>query len=115
MRTRVTAMLAAMLLTVGLLAAPAAAHDDHNDDWGDMGPHPHALVLHVAFGPAGVTYAQCVDLAGGRALPTSNHHQGIHTGTAGTALSERAGHVVAPYDCAWVSRTFGPPTPRGVR
>ena len=115
MRTRITATLAAMLLAVGLLAAPAAAHSDHNDDWGDMGPHPHALVLHVSFGEGPPTYARCVDLAGGKALPKSNHHRGVHTGTAGTALRERAGHIVAPYDCAWVSEQFGPPTPRGQR
>ena len=116
MSKRITATLAAMLLAIGMLALPAGAHEHgHDDGWGQMGPHPHALVLHVSFGQSGPAYAQCVDLAGGNALPKSNHHRGIHTGAAGTALRERAGHVVVPYDCAWVSNIFGPPTPRGQR
>jgi hypothetical protein len=104
MRTRITAMLTAMLLAVGLVAAPAAAHDGHDDGWGEMGPHPHALLLHVTMEP--FAYEGCVDLAGGEALPKSVHHRGIHTGKAGTALRERAGHLVVPYDCATFASFF---------
>jgi len=108
MRTRITATLAAMLLAVGLLAAPAAAHDGHDDGWGPMGPHPHALLLHATFianplpfGPPSIAvdWKRCVDLAGGEALPRSNHHNSIHQGVAGRALSSNAGHAVVPYTC----------------
>ena len=111
MRTRLTTMLAASLLAVAMLAAPAAAHGDdgHDDGWGQMGEHPHALLINATTvpnpGPGGppmipVEWDRCVDLAGGKALPKSNHHRGIHTGTAGTSLRENAGHLVVPVDCA---------------
>jgi len=113
MRTRLTTMLAASLLAVAMLAAPAAAHGDdgHDDGWGPMGPHPHALLINATTvpnpaypnsGPPAfpIAWDRCVDLAGGKALPKSNHHRGIHTGTAGTALRENAGHLVVPVDCA---------------
>lgn len=108
MSKRITATLAAMLLAVGLLAAPAAAHDGHDDGWGPMGQHPHALLINATFianplpfGPPSIAVAwdRCVDLAGGKALPRSNHHNGIHQGTAGRALSSNAGHAVVPYTC----------------
>lgn len=123
MRTRITATLAAMLLAIGMLAAPAAADGHHHDGdgWGAMGPHPHALLLHATTVPnpdydandpttgppvVAIAWARCVDLAGGKALPKSNHHRGIHTGTAGAALRERAGHVVVPFDCATYTSFF---------
>jgi hypothetical protein len=93
-----------------MLAAPAAAR---NDAWGPMGPHPHALLLHVEAIPNPAypdsrpsvhrhRLRPCVDLAGGRALPGSNHHTTVHQGTAGGKLIA-AGHLVAPYDCATIS------------
>ena len=115
MRTRITATLAAMLLAVGVLAAPAAAHDSHADGWGPMGPHPHALLINATFipnpGPTGppqiaIAWDRCVDLAGGKALPRSNHHNGIHQGRAGRALSSNAGHAVVPFDCATYTSFF---------
>jgi hypothetical protein len=110
MTRRTVTLLAALLLALALLAAPAAAR---NDAWGPMGPHPHALLLHVqaepnpAYPTAGppfiVTgFARCVDLAGGKPLPGSNHHTTVHQGTAGGKLFA-AGHLVAPYDCATIS------------
>jgi hypothetical protein len=117
MRIRITATLTAMLLAFGLLAAPVAAHDGHHDSWGPMGPHAHALLLHATTVPnpdypqAGppvfaIAWERCVDLAGGEALPKSVHHQGIHTGKAGAALRERAGHIVVPYDCETYASFF---------
>ena len=109
MRTRITATLAAMLLAIGLLAAPAAAHErGHDDGWGDIGEHPHALLLHATFivnplpfGPPAIAvdWQRCVDLAGGKTLQKSNHHTGIHQGAAGSALRSNAGHSVVPYTC----------------
>lgn len=118
MRIRITATLTATLLALAMLAGPVAAHDSHDDGWGPMGPHPHALLLHVTSVPnpgypeAGppripIAYERCVDLAGGKALPKSNHHRGIHQGNAGMALIERAGHQVVPFDCATVEALLG--------
>jgi hypothetical protein len=63
--------------------------------------HPHMLVQRpVVEMIDGVLYLtgfrKCVDLAGGRAVPLNAHHANIHTGTAGQALFERAGHAVIP-------------------
>jgi hypothetical protein len=110
------ATLAATLLAAGLMGAPAAAKSaGAGDHWGPMGPHPHALLLHATLVPndsgvgppfVPVAWERCVDLAGGKALPKSNHHTGIHTGTAGMKLRDNAGHLVVPYDCATLESFF---------
>lgn len=114
MRTRITATLAAMLLGVGLLAAPAAA-SGHGDG---PPPHGHVLLLHATWtgsGPATQvsSYAKCIDLANGQVIPA--HHDTIHTGPAGDAL-KRVGHLVMPtfggWDCADFEEILDP-TPRG--
>ncbi len=117
MRTRITATLAAMLLAVGLLAAPAAAsgHGGH-----EVPPHGHVLLLHATWTGPGVgpgtmptSYARCIDLAAGQNIAA--HHDTVHTGRAGQAL-RGAGHLVVPtfgFDgCAELARLL-PPTPRG--
>ena len=75
------------------------------------------LVLGVEFGPTGPTYRKCVDLANNWALPWNAHHEHVHTGKAGEALRDKAGHVpipTAPFspirDCAHLAELFGPPT-----
>jgi hypothetical protein len=80
-------------------------------------PHGHMLVLGVEFGPEGPTYAKCIDVANNQALPNNAHHDHLHTGAAGQALSTRAGHVVVPTapltpwnNCADFAEFFGPPT-----
>lgn len=123
MRTRITALLTAALLAIGLIAAPAAAHDGAHDDWGPMGPHSHALLLNAMFvenpfGPMppqiAVAWDRCIDLAAGQPLAKSNHHTGIHQGAAGAALRNNAGHSVVPYTCAeyadLIARLFPPST-----
>lgn len=71
-------------------------------------PHGHMLVqrpvieviqpddddpqLYVAV----TSFRKCVDLAAGRSVPLNAHHAGIHTGSAGEALFDRAGHAVVP-------------------
>jgi hypothetical protein len=55
------------------------------------------LVLGVQFeGGEPVGFRKCVDLAAGRKLPLNAHHAHLHTGRAGEALFEKAGHVVVP-------------------
>ncbi len=100
------------MVALGLVAAlgvvPAAAAEPP--------PHGHMLILGLEFGPGGVTYRKCVDLANNQALPLHAHHERVHFGRAGEALFENAGHAVAPTapfspfrDCAHLAELF-PPT-----
>jgi hypothetical protein len=108
------------ILTLSLLGAlaalpsPAAAN-------GQGGPplHGHMLILGLEFDPQGepIGYQKCVDLANNKALPLHAHHDTVHTGTAGEALREHAGHFVVPTapltpfrDCAHLAELFGPPS-----
>lgn len=86
------------LLTVALMAGPAAAHSQAWDDVEDppFRPHPHALLIDVDL-EAG-TFARCIDLAAGQVLPRANQHNQVHQGQAGEALIG-AGSVVAPFTC----------------
>ena len=100
------------LAVVGALGVSAMASAN-----GGPPPHGHMLILGVEFGPTGVTYEKCVDLANNQVLRFNAHHEHLHTGNAGEALFTNAGHVVvptAPYshinDCAHLEELFGPPT-----
>ncbi len=73
------------------------------------------LVLGLEFGPEGVTYRKCVDLANNQALPLHVHHEKLHFGRAGEALRTNAGHFVVPTapfshfrDCAHLAELFPP-------
>jgi hypothetical protein len=81
-------------------------------------PHGHVLVLGVDMGGTVPTYRKCIDLAHGKALKLNAHHASVHTGTAGDALWDIAGHGVIPTapltgltGCAnldsWIQATFG--------
>lgn len=100
---RLLAPMAAALLMLAVLAHGAEAH----------GPpeHGHVLLLHATTVPNTgyvdgdpmtgppvfpTDYERCVELANGRALPNHAHHTGAHTGRAGQALREQAGHLVVP-------------------
>ena len=114
MRTRITATLAAMLLAVGLLAAPAAANGH------EVPPHGHVLLLHAVWTGSGPStdlesYGKCIDLAAGQSIAA--HHHTVHEGRAGAAL-RGAGHLVVPtfrFDGCKELAKFLPPTPRGGR
>jgi hypothetical protein len=104
--------LLALFLVGAVAAVPAGASAD-----GGPAPHGHMLVLGVEFGPAGVTYQKCVDVANNQALPLHAHHDRLHTGRAGDALRENAGHFPVPTapltpfrDCAHLAEVLGPPT-----
>jgi hypothetical protein len=84
-------VLIAMLGATGL--GPVLAHG--------VPDHPHMLVQRpvveiIDGAPYLVGFRKCVDLAGGRNVPLNAHHDHIHTGRAGEALFERAGHAVIP-------------------
>jgi hypothetical protein len=99
---RMLSLFAVLAMVLGTIAMPAAA-DQH-----DQGPaplHGHMLVqrpiediitIEGVDYYAAVGFRKCVDLAAGRALPLHAHHHGIHTGNAGMALAERAGHATVP-------------------
>jgi hypothetical protein len=115
---RTLVLAALMLMSLGLIAGPATAHDG---GWGPMGEHPHALLIGVETVPnpgydpddpmSGppvfpVSWERCVDLAGGKPLPKANHHKTVHQGKAGAALFG-AGHMVAPYTCTQLAGMGG--------
>jgi hypothetical protein len=100
------------LCLVGTLAVPAMAFANEGPP-----PHGHMLVMEVEFGPTGVTYKKCVDLANNQVLPFNAHHEHLHTGMAGEALRDNAGHFAVPTapfspfrDCAHLAEVLGPPT-----
>ena len=105
---RAITLVAALALMMGLFPGMASAN-------GGPPPHGHMLILGLEFGPEGVTYRKCVDLASNRALPLHAHHEHVHTGKAGEALFTRAGHAAvptAPYspflNCAHLAELFPP-------
>ncbi|WP_166350622.1 hypothetical protein [Phytoactinopolyspora limicola] len=61
-------------------------------------PHPHMLVLGLELDDYGnpVGFRKCVDLAAGKPVPLNAHHAHIHTGSAGEALFNKAGHAAVP-------------------
>ena len=97
------------LALVGALATPAMASADEGPP-----PHGHIFVLGVEFGPTGITYRKCLELANGQALPLNAHHEHVHTGRAGEALRDNAGNFPIPMfaipDCAHLAEELGPPT-----
>ena len=102
-------LVAALTLLTGLFPGMASAN-------GGPPPHDHMLVQGVEFGPGGITYRKCVDLASNRAIPLNAHHAALHQGTGGQALFTHAGHVViptSPYshidNCAHLARLFPQP------
>lgn len=68
--------------------------------------HGHVRLLHAQIGENfELEYHRCIDLPSGRGSSWNAHHNGIHTGTAGDALENRAGHWVVP------TNEIGSPTP----
>jgi hypothetical protein len=92
-------MLAATLLAVSLTTVPGMADEQ------PQGPPPHGhlfvqqpVIEFLADGPQGAgvyatDFRRCVDLP---PVPLTAHHASVHTGSAGAALTDRAGHAVVP-------------------
>ena len=107
-RLRLTALLSALLLVLGLASGTAQA-DDHDHDH-EVPEHPHVMLLDFELIDDGgtpmnplddvVDFHRCIDLANNRPLPLAAHHHSLHTGTAGfgdpAVGVTRAGHVVLP-------------------
>jgi hypothetical protein len=88
MKKRLMGVAVAAAGVVGL-AIPAAAHE--------VPEHGHVKLLGVELDENfELTYRRCIDFPSGRGNSWKAHHYGIHTGTAGEALEERAGHWVIP-------------------
>lgn len=121
--TRLTALLSALLLAIGLMAGSALAHEH-------VPEHPHAMLHNFEVVDDGgtpndpsddvIAFDRCIDLANNQALPLEAHHHSLHTGTAGfgdvSVGITRAGHIVVPLepypfspfeDCAEIEAFFG--------
>jgi hypothetical protein len=100
---RTWTIILAALLALGVLAPAASA-----DEGGEPPPHGHMLVQRLdvqeelveidgePWLEVTLTFRRCVDVAAGRYLPLQAHHDSIHTGSAGAALRDNAGHYVIP-------------------
>lgn len=97
MKRRILAVGGTTALLVGLAAGPALAQPEVV--WHE---HGHVLLLgaeveHTEEGPPTVHgFERCVDLAGGRELKLSQHHDRVHMGNANFRGLARAGHIVQP-------------------
>lgn len=95
-----------LALTVGLLATVAIGGVAlaKGGDWPErLPPHGHVLLNGVEIGEDGVSYTKCVELAAGKKLRGSAHHDSVHTGNAGGSPFApgalfNAGHGVVPLD-----------------
>ncbi len=94
---RIVTTLAAALLALSTTAVPGMAHDEGPPQHGHLFVQ-RPVIEYLADGPQGAgVYAtgfrRCTDLP---SVPLTAHNAGIHTGAAGQALRERAGHQVLP-------------------
>ena len=93
-----------LALAIGLLATAAIGGVAlaNGGDWvPGPPPHGHVLLNGMELGPDGVSYTKCVELANGRVLRGSAHHDSVHTGNAGGSPFAQgalfnAGHGVVP-------------------
>jgi hypothetical protein len=113
---RTLTLVAALATMLGMVALPAAAHEEPGTPL-----HGHMRLLHAEWTGPGVgpgteliSYGKCIDLAGGKALPLQAHHDTVHTGRAGAAL-RGAGHLTIPTapltpftGCADLAKAFPP-------
>lgn len=88
---RITTLVAATMMALGLLASSALAggHEWHED----VDPHPHVMLIGAELVPTEdgltLTFRRCVELTSNAStsengeLPTPAHHHSIHTGKAG--------------------------------
>ncbi len=102
-----------------LLAAGTAAGEEHDHE--EVPLHPHALVVGAGGDEiSGFTAVNCIDLAANQALPLNAHHDHIHTGAAGAALSNNTANFAIPLaplspwaDCDELLDAFGVMIVRG--
>jgi hypothetical protein len=93
-----------LVLGVLLMGATAATALAQGKDWSGAGvpPHGHVMLLGAEIDGGKLYFRRCVEFAAGAALPTSAHHDSVHTGKAGGspfapgALLLKAGNIVAP-------------------
>lgn len=96
---RLTIVLAAVALAMALLMAPVAAG---NNDWGEVTPHGHVMLVNAEFNAQGqVEFHRCVEFAAGKALRGPAHHNSVHIGAAGGSPFAQgalynAGNLVIP-------------------
>ncbi len=87
-----------LVLSLGAFGGAALAEDDNDNGIPD---HRHFLLIHADIDDGVLLgFQNCTELAGGQVLPNAVHHDLVHFGTAGEALSN-AGHLVLP-GAPWV-------------
>lgn len=96
MRKMVT-LAAATPLVLSLMVTPGIAHEEMEGSHGHLFIH-EPVFEYLVDGPDGsgvyaTGFRKCIDLP---EVPLNAHHASLHTGTAGEALGERAGHAVVP-------------------
>lgn len=89
-----------LVLSLGMFGGAALAENDNGNGNG-MPDHVHFLLIHADIDDGVlVGFQHCTELAGGQVLPNEVHHDLVHFGTAGEALSN-AGNLVLPGE-PWV-------------
>ena len=65
-------------------AALAADHGNGKNNWPDgLPPHGHVMLVRVEVVEGDVFFNKCVDLAAGKTLRGTAHHDSVHTGVPG--------------------------------
>lgn len=83
---RLTTLLAALALGLSLLGgtALAAEHDRGRSEWPEgLPPHGHVMLIGVEVEDGNAFFNRCVELAAGKALRGTAHHESVHTGVPG--------------------------------
>jgi hypothetical protein len=83
---RLITLLVATAVGLGILAGTAAAagHDQGRSEWPDgLPPHGHVMLVRVVVDDGHVYFNRCVDLAAGKTLRGTAHHDSVHTGVPG--------------------------------
>jgi len=83
---RLIILIFAMTIGLSLFAgsAIAADHDNGRSEWPDgLPPHGHVMLVRVEVDNGSVFFNKCIDLAAGKTLRGTAHHESLHTGVPG--------------------------------
>ena len=91
-------LLVSLVVALGLLSGTALAR---GNDWGNVPPHGHVMLIGVEVDAGMVTFDRCVELAAGDPLSVPAHHHSVHEGAAsGSPFVQgalfRAGNWIVP-------------------
>jgi hypothetical protein len=104
---RLIILIFAMAIGLSLFAGSAIAADHANgrSEWPDgLPPHGHVMLVRAEIDNGNLYFNKCVDLAAGKTLRGTAHHESVHTGVPGG--SPFAGGVLFQAG-NWVIPTLG--------